>query len=89
MTDDPELLAKRAAYIDTLRGLHRRERLVGFVLILAGFLLVMPAYNEAWIWPHAAILAGYGLIAAGWVAFVYVIWRRTAWRRANPFDPKA
>ena len=66
-TGEAELLAKRAAYIDTLRGLHRRERLVGFFLILAG----------------------YALIAAGWVFFVYVIWRRTAWRRANPFDPKA
>ncbi len=87
-TGEAELLAKRAAYIDTLRGLHRRERLVGFFLILAGFGLVAPSW-WIWNWSHNAILAGYALIAAGWVFFVYVIWRRTAWRRANPFDPKA
>ncbi len=87
-TGEAELLAKRAAYIDTLRALYRRERLVGFFLILVGFALVVPSW---WApdWSHNLILAGYGLIAAGWVAYVYVIWRRTAWRRANPFDPKA
>ncbi len=85
---EAELLARRAAYIDTLRGLHRRERLIGFFLILGGFALVAPSW---WApdWSHSFILAGYGLIAAGWVAYVYVIWRRTAWRRANPIDPKA
>ena len=88
MIDDPDLIAKRTAYIDTLRAMYRRERLVGFVLILAGFGLVAPSW---WIrdWSHLAINAGYGLIAIGWVIFIYVIWRRTAWRRANPFDPKA
>jgi len=85
---EAELLAKRAAYIDTLRGLYRRERLVGFCLILGGFALVAPSW---WTlnWSHLAIQIGYGVIMLGWVFFIYVIWRRTAWRRANPFDPKA
>lgn len=85
---EAELNAKRIAYIDTLRGLYRRERLAGLVLILVGFALVAPSW-WIWNWSHLAIQAGYGLIAAGWVIFIYVIWRRTAWRRANPFDPKA
>jgi uncharacterized membrane protein YidH (DUF202 family) len=86
--DEAELLKKKAAYLDTLRALHRRERLVGFFMILAGFLLIMPAY-WTWSWPHGAMQVGYGLVSVGWVFFIYVIWRRTAWRRANPFDPKA
>ncbi len=88
MSDEADLLAKRIAYIDTLRALHRKERLIGLFLILTGFMLVIPSWNYP-AWPHAAIMAGYGLIAAGWGVIIYVIWRRTAWRRANPFDPKA
>jgi hypothetical protein len=86
--DDADLNAKRIAYIDQLRSLYRRERLVGFFLILAGFLLILPSWG-IYAWSHTLISIGYGLIATGWVLFVYVIWRRTAWRRANPFDPKA
>jgi len=87
-TGEAELNAKRIAYIDTLRGLYRRERLIGFFLIMAGFALVAPSW-WALTWSHLAIQVGYGLIMLGWVFFIYVIWRRTAWRRANPFDPKA
>ncbi len=87
-TGEAELNAKRITYIDTLRGLYRRERLAGLFLILGGFALVAPSW---WApdWSHLAIQVGYGLIMLGWVAYIYVIWRRTAWRRANPFDPKA
>ena len=60
----------------------------GFGLILTGFLLILPSW-WALTWSQLAINVGYGLIAIGWVIFIYVIWRRTAWRRANPFDPKA
>jgi hypothetical protein len=86
--DDADLNAKRIAYIDQLRSLYRRERLAGLVLILTGFLLILPSWG-VYSWSHTLIFAGYGLIALGWVLFIYVIWRRTAWRRANPFDPKA
>lgn len=88
MVDEVELLKKRAAYIDTLRGLHRRERLIGFLMILAGAAMVLPG-GYVWNWPHAVIWAGYGAIALGWMLFVYVILRRTQWRRANPFNPSA
>ena len=86
--DDAGLIARRVAYIDQLRSLYRRERLVGFGLILTGFLLILPSWG-IYSWSHTLISIGYGLIATGWVLFIYVIWRRTAWRRANPFDPKA
>ena len=84
--DEAELLHKRMAYIDTLRGLHRKERLVGFLMILAGAVMVLPS---RWVadWPHGVMWAGYALVALGWVLFIYVIWRRTQWRRANPFNP--
>ncbi|HRD46240.1 MAG TPA: hypothetical protein PLF78_07145 [Caulobacter sp.] len=83
---EAELLRKRSAYIDTLRGLYRRERLVGFLLILAGAASVLTS-RFVWSWPHEAIWGGYAAIALGWVLFIYVIWRRTQWRRANPFNP--
>lgn len=85
---EAELIQKRIAYIDTLRGLYRRERLIGFVTILVGAALIVPS-RFVLTWPHAAIWAGYALLALGWVLFIYVIWRRTAWRRANPFNPEA
>ncbi|MFZ5670452.1 MAG: hypothetical protein ACOY4K_13240 [Pseudomonadota bacterium] len=90
MTDpkEAELLAKKAAYIDRLRALHRRERLIGFIFILAGFGLIAPVW-WTYGWPHPVVWTGYGLIALGWAVFVYVIARRTAWRRANPFNPNA
>jgi hypothetical protein len=86
MSGEAELLAKRAAYIDTLRGLYRKERLVGFLMILAGAAIVVPS-RFVLTWPHAVIWAGWALVALGWVVFVYVIFRRTQWRRANPFNP--
>ena len=84
--DEAELLTKRAAYVDTLRGLYRKERLVGFLMILAGAVIVVPS-RFVWSWPHALIWVGWALVALGWVVFVYVIFRRTQWRRANPFNP--
>ncbi len=86
--EEAELLTRKAAYVDTLRGLYRRERLIGFLLILAGAAVVVPS-RFVWSWPHQAIWAGYAAIALGWVLFIYVIWRRTQWRRANPFTPSA
>ncbi|MBP7704863.1 MAG: hypothetical protein KA105_06215 [Caulobacter sp.] len=86
MSGEAELLAKRAAYIDTLRGLYRKERLVGFLMILAGAAIVVPS-RFVTTWPHAVIWTGWALVALGWVVFVYVIFRRTQWRRANPFNP--
>jgi len=85
-TGEAELIAKRAAYIDTLRGLHRRERMVGFAAVLLGAALIVPSY-WAPTWPHMVIWGGYALLGLGWALMLYVIFRRTAWRRANPFNP--
>ncbi|MFN3858352.1 MAG: hypothetical protein ACK4RV_11435 [Caulobacter sp.] len=88
MIDEAELLQKRIAYIDTLRGLYRKERLVAFGLVLAGAaILIGSAYVRAL--PQAAIWAGYALLAVGWVLMIYVVWRRSQWRRANPFNPNS
>ena len=88
MTDEAELIQKRIVYLDTLRGLYRRERLIGFFVIMAGAALILPS-RFVLAWPHPAIWAGYALLAVGWATFIYVMWRRTAWRRANPFNPEA
>lgn len=88
MSDDhaqeAEVLKRRIAYIDTLRALYRFERLVGLLVILLGVGIVVASTYVAL--PKLAILAGYALLAAGWVVFFYVIWKRTAWRKANPFE---
>jgi hypothetical protein len=86
MIDDPELLTRRAAYVDTIRGLYRRERAVGFVACLVGVLaLVWGRMGDgAPVW---LTWTGLIVIAAGWGLFVYVLVRRSAWVRAHPFDP--
>jgi len=85
MIDDPNELNRRIAYIDKLRGLHRAERIAGFLLILLGVLLTLgPNFYAAW--PHWLITVGWVLAGIGWALFIYVIWRRASWRRANPFD---
>lgn len=88
MSDDhareAEILKRRIAYIDTLRGLHRFERLVGLGVILIGVAIVVASTYVAL--PKLVVLGGYALLAAGWVVFFYVIWKRTAWRKANPFE---
>ena len=89
MSDDhareAEVLKRRIAYIDALRGLYRFERLVGLAVILVGVGIVV-ASTYIRTMPHILILFGYALLAAGWVVFFYVIWKRTAWRKANPFE---
>jgi len=88
MIDELTLNRKRIAYLDRLRALYRRERWIGFGTILAGAaLLVISRYVPGF--PEGLVWSGCGLLAAGWLLFVYVIWRRTAWRRANPFNPDA
>ena len=72
------------AYIDHLRGLHRFERLVGLIIILIGVAIVVTStYTPL---PKMAVLLAYAMLAAGWVVFFYVILKRTAWRKANPFE---
>lgn len=86
MTDD--FAARRAQYLTEVRGLYRWPRWVGLAACIAGAaLFVWPHYDPGA--PRAAVEAGLGLAAAGWVIFITVIIRRTRWVRAHPFDPKS
>lgn len=88
MTDDSALLAKRVAYVRTIRGLYRNERIAGLVGSLVGALLLiwgrMSPEAPAWAVPVAFLVIG-----AAWVLFAYVIIRRTRYVRAHPFDPQS
>ena len=88
MTDDPQLLAKRVAYVKTIRGLYRNERIAGLVGSLVGALLLiwgrMGQGAPAWAVPVAFLVIG-----AAWALFAYVIIRRTRYVRAHPFDPQS
>jgi len=88
MIDDSELSTRRAAYADTIRGLHRRERGVGFVACLLGAILLVWGRTVQGA-PFWAVIAGLVTIAAGWLLFAYVIIRRTRYVRAHPFDPQS
>jgi hypothetical protein len=41
VTDDSALIAKRVAYVRTIRGLYRNERIAGLVGSLVGALLLI------------------------------------------------
>lgn len=88
MSDDPQLLAKRVAYVKTIRGLHRTERMAGMAGCLVGALLLIwgrqAAEAPAWAAP-----VGLVTISAAWLLFAYVIYRRTRYVRAHPFDPQS
>jgi hypothetical protein len=85
MIDDLDEINRRIAYIDHLRGLHRFERVVGLVMILASAGILLTSRFVLSL-PHILVLAGYAFLAGGWVVWLWVIWQRTAWRRANPFE---
>ena len=88
MTDDPALIAKRVAYVRTVRGLYRNERIAGLLASLVGALLLiwgrMGQGAPAW-----AVYIAFLAIGAAWVLFAYVIIRRTRYVRAHPFDPQS
>jgi hypothetical protein len=88
VTDDPQLLAKRVAYVKAIRGLYRNERIAGLVGSLVGAMLLiwgrMGQGAPAWAVPVAFLVIG-----AAWSLFAYVIIRRTRYVRAHPFDPQS
>jgi hypothetical protein len=88
MTDDPQLLAKRVAYVKTIRGLYRNERVAGLIGCLVGALLLIWGRQVAGA-PAWAAPTGLVTIGAAWVLFAYVILRRTRYVRAHPFDPQS
>ncbi|MBU4435208.1 MAG: hypothetical protein PSX79_17130 [bacterium] len=88
MIDDSDLNTRRAAYADTVRGLYRRERGIGFVACLIGAVLLIWGRTVAGA-PQWAVIGGLLTIAAGWLLFAYVILRRTRYVRVHPFDPQS
>jgi len=88
VTDDPEHLSKRVAYVKTIRALYRNERIAGLVGCLIGAALLIWGRQvggaPAWAVPVAFVVIG-----AAWSLFAYVIIRRTRYVRAHPFDPQS
>ena len=88
MTDDPALIAKRVAYVRTIRGLYRNERIAGLVGCLIGAMLLVWG-RQAVGAPAWAVPVAFLVIGAAWLLFAYVIIRRTRYVRAHPFDPQS
>ncbi len=87
MTDDPDVMTKRLAYIDTLRDMHKNKRLIGFVGCLLGVLVML--YGRFGGGPEQAVWAGLAIVVVSWLLFTYVILSRVLYVRAHPFDPGA
>jgi hypothetical protein len=84
--DDPQVLSRQAAWIDTLRGQYRKERQAGFVLVGMGlFMLAFDWLNSA-LHPRA-VTAAVIVMAVGWASLLYAIIQRGRWAAAHPFDP--
>jgi hypothetical protein len=88
VTDDPRLLDRRVAYAKTIRGLCRNERAAGLAGSLVGVLLLIWGRQVAGA-PAWAVPTGLVTIGAAWLLFAYVIYRRTRYVRAHPFDPQS
>jgi hypothetical protein len=84
VSEEARTIKRKAAYIDKVRGLHRKERNAGFVACLAGVLMLVWARFGAGV-PPAILGASLVVIAAGWALFAYSILKRLAWVRAHPF----
>ena len=74
--------------LDTIRAMGRPIRMAAFVVIMGGMGLFFWGRTH----PGSAAWVSYGsfgLMAAGWLALIYVTVQRSRWVRANPFDPNA
>ena len=88
MSDDPQRLEKRVAYVKSIRALHRNERIAGLLGCLVGALLLIWGRQVAGA-PAWAVPVAFLVIGAAWSLFAYVIIRRTRYVRAHPFDPQS
>jgi dTDP-4-dehydrorhamnose 3,5-epimerase-like enzyme len=86
MMEEAELNNRRSAYIDTVRGMHKNKRQLGFVGCLVGVILMFAARMRPEI-PDELVWVGVAIIAASWGLFAYVVFTRMAYVRAHPFDP--
>ena len=74
--------AARAAYKTELRGLARRWRLLGFVLILLGVAAQFYIRSEG-MEGAAPIAASWAMIALGWVIFIAIVAYRTGYHKGR------
>jgi O-antigen/teichoic acid export membrane protein len=86
VSDDPAELARRVAYLDTLRSQGRAARTAGFIACLLGVLILVVGRfrlgGAVWLLWTGVVVVGFG-----WSCFVYALFRRLQWRRAHPYDP--
>lgn len=77
---DPEA---RAAYRRELMGLYRRQRLIGFTLVLVGaWLILWPRMKGPWMLGSLpSQYWGWGLLVIGWLVLATVIVARTRYNR--------
>lgn len=88
MNTDPDYIKRRIAYIDEVRSIHPRKRMAGFIGCLAGVLLLaFGRFREAS--PDWTVWAGLIVVIASWLMFAYVIFARTRYVRAHPFEPES
>ncbi|HZL00361.1 MAG TPA: hypothetical protein VFC47_10715 [Caulobacteraceae bacterium] len=78
-------LARKSAYIDSVRALYRGTRNAGFVACLLGTLILVGSRYMAGV-PGWGVYLGAAVIAVGWALFVVSVFKRAAWVRAHPFD---
>ena len=87
MIDDSDLNAKKIAYIDRIRGMHKNKRNLGFLGCLLGVLIMLAGRYSPQV-PDWTVWAGVAVVAAGWLLFAYVIFSRVTYVRTHPFDPE-
>ncbi len=86
MLDDPDYIRRRIAYVDTIRSLHKNKRLIGMFGCLIGVLILAWARFRAGA-PSWELTAGLVVIGVSWALFAYVLYARTRYVRAHPFEP--
>lgn len=77
----------RMAWITRVRRMHRDKRMIGFGGIILGAALVVWARMSPDQAPAWALMTGFGVLAASWALFIYVIVDRWRWVKKNPYSP--
>ena len=83
---DPEH-RQRLAWLTKVRTMHRNKRMIGFAGIILGASLVVWARLSPDQSPSWPLMAGFGVLGASWVLFIYVIIDRWLWVKRNPYRP--